>query len=522
MTAPNNLELQGNLQEHPAAELLIEISEARLDGSLRISNENQKIIFYFKSGEIVFAASNARRARLFDMLLHDGVIDKNLLAENSNFASDFELAKFLVEKQIFRKDEIDKLFVRQLEEITRAALCWKTGAWEFSPLVRIREDIRFQIDLSKILIEYARSLSEEIVFQRFRSFQEIFIAGQTPEHKVDLHPQEAFILSRFKDTRLSVEEVKSSCPLPLNVVLQALYTLWLGGLLTRRGWHPAFTGHRIEAISTARIALKKEAAPPESANSAAAGKSALSDSTTTEEKYQHTDEKARLESYLDRTEKSRDYYESLGIETKASLAEIKQSYFSLAKQFHPDRFHKETGTELHRRIQKAFTVIAKAYETLRDENARETYDFKLRKELSQTQNFPPASAFEIDKRKQSNVAAEIFEEGFKLLKNNNCAEALPFLARAVHSAPETGLYHAYYGKALAEDETQRFKAEAELQTAVKLEPGNAVFRVILAEFFIRYNLLKRAEGELTRFLAIAPGNREARALLDSLQKKKLN
>ena len=46
-----------------------------------------------------------------------------------------------------------------------------------------------------------------------------------------------------------------------------------------------------------------------------------------------------------------------------------------------------------------------------------------------------------------------------------------------------------------------------------------VSRLILAEFFIQVNLMKRAEGELNRLLAIFPSNREARALLDSIRAK---
>ena len=42
---------------------------------------------------------------------------------------------------------------------------------------------------------------------------------------------------------------------------------------------------------------------------------------------------------------------------------------------------------------------------------------------------------------------------------------------------------------------------------------------MLAEFFIRVKLLKRAEGELKRLLSQFPDNKEARSLLDSLQPK---
>jgi predicted Zn-dependent protease len=55
-----------------------------------------------------------------------------------------------------------------------------------------------------------------------------------------------------------------------------------------------------------------------------------------------------------------------------------------------------------------------------------------------------------------------------------------------------------------------------MQAAAKLEPQNAKIRLMLAQFFIDRNMKKRAEGELTRFLEMAPDNREARTLLDGL------
>ncbi len=58
-----------------------------------------------------------------------------------------------------------------------------------------------------------------------------------------------------------------------------------------------------------------------------------------------------------------------------------------------------------------------------------------------------------------------------------------------------------------------------MQAALRLEPDNADVRLMLAEFFVQVNLLKRAEGELNRLLAIFPGNSEPRALLDSMPKR---
>jgi Flp pilus assembly protein TadD len=96
-------------------------------------------------------------------------------------------------------------------------------------------------------------------------------------------------------------------------------------------------------------------------------------------------------------------------------------------------------------------------------------------------------------------------------------DALQYLARAVHLVPQNARYRAYYGKALSNDPGQRYRAESEMQAAVKLAPEEATFRLLLAEFFVQFNLKKRAEGELTRLLAIFPNNKEALALLKTVR-----
>ena len=64
----------------------------------------------------------------------------------------------------------------------------------------------------------------------------------------------------------------------------------------------------------------------------------------------------------------------------AAVSDIKNAYFGLAKLFHPDRFHRESTASLAR-MQGAFSNVQLAYETLKSKETRETYDFKIRKEL---------------------------------------------------------------------------------------------------------------------------------------------
>ncbi|MBS1793031.1 MAG: DnaJ domain-containing protein [Acidobacteria bacterium] len=521
MTSPNNLEITGNLMLHPLPELLVEIMQARLDGSLRLAHQNNKTIVYVKAGEVVFAVSNQRRHRIFEMLLEAAAVTKQQLVEIPEFTNDFALAKALQEKEIFPASLIKTIFTQQIEAILRDAIGWPEGVWTFSPLARIKDDIHFKIDLPSLLVDYARSLQKEVVIRRFKSFREAFGRKSTPPAQINLLPQEAFLLSRFESNFQTIEEIKTLSGLSDLDTLQKIYVLWLAGFLFRQNWDAAFDERRLTALVSAKFELKKQAPPPvvKAPEPAPVAPETKPEATPEEE----NPEELTLEKYLKQVEAAETHYQLLDIPHKATTAEIKQAYFGLAKRFHPDLFHKQVDAKMQSRIQNAFSEIAHAYETLRHKESRETYDFKLRKILQELEKLeklgikPEPAAF--DTQKTLTEASEIFDHGFNLLMEEDFEQALPFLARAVHLAPDVGRYHAYYGKVLSVDKNQRFKAEAELQTAIKLETDNPAHRIMLAEFFLQYNLVKRAEGELNRLLAIFPDNKEAKALLDSLPNK---
>ncbi|KAJ6235894.1 chaperone protein DNAj [Anaeramoeba flamelloides] len=69
-------------------------------------------------------------------------------------------------------------------------------------------------------------------------------------------------------------------------------------------------------------------------------------------------------------EKSKNYYEILGVNEKASAEEIKKAFYKLAKKYHPD-VNKESNA------QKKFTKINEAHETLSDKKKRKEYDVQL-------------------------------------------------------------------------------------------------------------------------------------------------
>jgi tetratricopeptide (TPR) repeat protein len=362
----------------------------------------------------------------------------------------------------------------------------------------------------KLLFEYSRDLTAVWSAGRLENQNEWFAVQKQESNGYDLSPKEAYILSRFDSEHLTLGQLISICGLPEDESLPIIYSLWLGGFITRDFWHSAISDKQISAIRSATLELKRPAIKPLVKPSPKPKIEEVEELTEPEETAPFD-----LETDLARIESASSYYEVLGVDRSAKVPAIRKAYFRLAKQLHPDRYHSESA-ELFQRIEKAFTELAQAHETLRNVDSRQGYDIRLRQSESERTS-DDATVGEMNRQEEQ--AAKDFDRGFTLQLTGNLDEAMPYLARAVHYSPDNAKYHAYYGKSLASDHGQRHKAESELSTAVRLEPQNETFRLMLAEFFIRWRLMKRAEGELRRLLDLSPNNQEAHRMLDSLQAK---
>lgn len=101
----------------------------------------------------------------------------------------------------------------------------------------------------------------------------------------------------------------------------------------------------------------------------------------------------------------KDYYKILGIDRKATAAQIKKSYQKLARKFHPD-VSKDPDAE------KKFKEINEAYQVLRDETKRASYDQLGSSWQSGQQGFQPPPGWQF-RQGGPQQTEEIFEnEGF--------------------------------------------------------------------------------------------------------------
>ncbi|HBR57164.1 MAG TPA: hypothetical protein DEA22_06805 [Blastocatellia bacterium] len=516
MNTQNTLDVSGSLSRFPFAELLVELKQTHLDGSLRLARDAEKVIIYLKSGEVIFGVSNLREHRLLQILLREKMLQLPIDQKYARAANDMELSASLMQDGLLTQVDADAAAAAQIESIIIDTLGWPDGEWQFNPLARARADLHVPVDLDGLLMNYARCVSINVVIERFKSVAEAFSIVPGKAETAGLLAHEAYLLTRFGENPLKIGDLRNLCTLPEDGMLHTLYVLWLGGIIKRHDWNAAISSVRLAQISAAKLSLVKAAADP------AASQDVSKPETQAEpekEPVETSDAAAiSLEEYLKRSETANDLYETLGLPRNTSADLIKDRYFGLAKQFHPDRYHREKP-ETRRRIQNAFSRIAQAYETLKASDSRETYDYKLKREDEIRSRRREAGLAEELAPEDIRIESgrENFEQGLRMFEEKEFASAIALFARAVHYSPDNALYRAHYGRALSIDTKQRHKAESELQAAAKAEPANAEIRFMLVDFYLAVKLTKRAEGELIRFLEIAPGNAQAVERLRRIQ-----
>jgi curved DNA-binding protein CbpA len=240
-----------------------------------------------------------------------------------------------------------------------------------------------------------------------------------------------------------------------------------------------------------------------------------------------------------RLERSGDFYGVLGVTRRASPDAIKQAYHSLARKFHPDRYRKEADHTLYLRIEGAFARFAQAYETLKDQKSRAVYDLKLearpvrsqaaeKPETPKTEKATPQAREPIKPNSQApgqpptvaptGKAELLFQSGMAALEQGKMNVAANYFGEAARTEPTNASYRGYYGKALAGFGSSQRQAEAEIQSAITLDPKNALFHVMLAELYLSLGFERRARVEFKKAIALdarLDDAREALARIDS-------
>jgi curved DNA-binding protein CbpA len=513
------LRMNGKLSEQPPAELIREICQKSLSGTLRLQQDRAEAVVYFENGRVIFAASNLRNLRLREYLKKQGLVSEKELSALVT-RSDPGLASALCANGKLDRRTVDALFATQVADVLRVALLWMEGRWDFNERTRFGDSVRAEPDLRDLMMEAARRLQPKLVSSRFRNPNELISPVAGLPNNISLSSTEGFVLSRV-DIPTKLNELIAVSGLSELEAYRAIYVLALGGFLHREHWWSVFRYEQAQANNEdleANIPAETVATEPVPAPRELPAKT----------------EEQDLDEFFERLSNAANHYEVLDVTASAGDEQIKRSYYALARRFHPDRFQvKATSTE-HARIESAFARVTQAYEILTNSAARLTYDAKLAaqeksrkfaKSAPKSSKQPPAARAGQPKASIGNEtnlqeAENYFEEGFAALQEDQTSMAISNLASAARLVPREPRYRAYYGRALAAHEQTRRLAEVELQEAIRLDPSNTSYRVMLAELYFELGFLRRAKTELERVLAADPSNASARTLLRKLGNRK--
>jgi len=203
------------------------------------------------------------------------------------------------------------------------------------------------------------------------------------------------------------------------------------------------------------------------------------------------------------------YYRLLGVTTDSTAGQVKKSFYSIARKFHPD--HHMGQPELVKTLQHLMEVVTLAYKTLGDAEKRAAYDKKI----------TASGAFNLNR--ETTEARETLQECFaratEYLRARNFVGSVTWLRKCVDLAPEDAKYRAALARSLGTVERYRNEAIQHFETAVELDPWSAKIKLQFAELCEEMQLFTRARDLYSKILVIDPTDAKALARLAELDSR---
>jgi len=205
-----------------------------------------------------------------------------------------------------------------------------------------------------------------------------------------------------------------------------------------------------------------------------------------------------------------DHFAALGVSATASAAQIKASYFSLAKAYHPDSAPADDPPEARKLRVALFARVSEAWAVLGEEASRKKYAEDV---ATGAAAVDVAAIFE---------AENTFTRATVLVKTRQYAQALEELSKAIalnKEEPEFHVWRAWTQFLLAPDKRQQHgAAAAEIEAALKKLPRCMPGYLFLGQMARITGDLSLAEKHWKRGLQVNPEDPELTRELKYLRK----
>ncbi len=201
------------------------------------------------------------------------------------------------------------------------------------------------------------------------------------------------------------------------------------------------------------------------------------------------------------------YYQLLEVTSETPGVQVKKSYYSLVRKFHPDNHM--GNRELITPLINLMVVISEAYKTLANEERRAAYDKSL------------AAAGGFSMQREKTGAEESLDEWMnranECLRARNFVGSIVWLRKCHEAAPESALYVAMLARSLGTISQYENEAVELFQKAINLDPWKVPVYLQFGELLEEMELPERARHVYSKLLEISPTNAKAHERLALLE-----
>lgn len=459
---------RGNLSsvtKSPIPLCLRKILSEGLSGIISVKDDAFEKKIYFKNGTVLFATTNVIQERLGEILFKAGKISRqefwsiHKMIERKNE----KIGKLLVENKILSEKDVYQGIQLQIRSIVLSLFFLNSGEWDFEEKTpEVPDDSQFSLCLAKIIHEGALRYLQNVNVYINQHFSKSPIISEIPKEVKNIMPEK---LLNFHSS-LAVFSNTSNEDVPKEL-----------GISEKEYWEKLLPLYLLGIVDFDTIDLNEE-------------------------------ERENIEKvtgmYNKIKEEKVNFYEVLGLKSDASTEEIRNSYFSYAKKFHPDRITTAPDPGINEKANFVFSEINRAYDTLSDDDKKRQYDMDKITEKG-------TEGSSLDKSLER--ASLLHRKAKTLFNQKNFWEATTLLEESVRLNPKRGAYYLLLGMSQMNIPTMIRAAEKNLSNAVDLDPWSAEPLVALGILFLNENMVKRAENFFRKAISIDPENKIAKKKL---------
>ncbi|MFC1654344.1 response regulator [Myxococcota bacterium] len=553
---------RGRLEEASFPELLAEIYRNREDGALLLKRDRLKKIVYFKGGYPVFIKSNLLNECLGKVMVREKMITDDECEDSLRKMKESgrQQGTVLIEMGCISPHNLQYALELQLGVKIFDLFGWEEGGYQFNPKSAV-PPTTVSLDDTTAAIIYD-GVKKKYKLERLKKLMDDFLDLYVVPHPdplfrfqdMDLDEDEENFVSRLRGD-LTLREILD---LGLNKerAYQIVYALKCAGMVTIEEEPSEETSGEMDAFREDQVDRQKTAVETEGEVEEEPEMDAGADEGAGEGEDEGEDADAppeppptppkpppvreRVKGRLtehggvpvpqltgeDRGDvaklspeerslreqlgqqamdmKKQDYFEVLGVSKNASRAEIKKAYFSLAKQYHPDRLYATASSEIRNLADEIFNFISAAHDILSDDARREQY----MEELSS------GTKRDVSSEVSNILSAEgCFQKGEIALRKRDYSQARDLFEEACKLCPEEGEFHAFLGWAVFQSDPKAEEAvrtaRDQLNQAISLNPKVDKAYLFLGYIYKAMNYREMAESEFEKAIQVNPDCTEA-------------